>query len=631
LSQPFFTPPPDYAPAEAMRRLQQQAEQLVGRPVTDYGDLHTWSVQQREQFWPLLADFCGLQFVHRGEQVFDAADLWRSRWFADSTLNYAANLLYPRGINKDAPAVICRDESGGRETLTYGELRQRVMTLATAMREAGVQPGDRVAACLPNRIEALVAMLASASVGAVWSSCSPDFGEAALLDRFGQAEPVLLFVCHSYRYAGRHYDVAEKMQAVVSALPTVKQVVVTGESSESDWHSWGGFVAAEPAEVFEELDFNHPLFIMFSSGTTGKPKCIEHGAGGTLLQHLKEHQLHAGLKAGDRLFFYTTTGWMMWNWLASALASGCTVVLYDGSPVWSGGAEAPEALWRMAAEERINVFGTSPQYLESLRKRNFSAQAFDLSALQSVLSTGAPLSAELFDYVAEHIKADIPVYSISGGTDIIGCFVTGNPAAAVHRGEIQCAALGMDVDVADGELICNSPFPTMPLRFLNDADGSRLTAAYFSETPGVWTHGDHCEKTAAGGFRILGRSDAVLNVSGVRIGTAEIYRPLTALPEVNDAVAVKQIDPEQIVLFVVAENRSGELAGRIRKQIREQASPRHVPSVIHFVSAVPRTMNGKLAELAAANTLNGLPVTNREALLNPECLTEFNPGSANPG
>jgi len=535
-----------------------------------------------------------------------------------------------------------------KTTVTCAELYSEVSRLAQALQAAGVKPGDRVAGYLPNVPGAVIAMLAATSLGAVWSSCSPDFGVQGVVDRFGQIEPMILFAADGYFYNGKTIDLVDRLKEIAAGLPSVERVVVVpytrprpplaGIPRAVNVHDL--MAPWRPKEMtFERFPFDHPLYIMYSSGTTGVPKCIVHGAGGTLLQHLKEHQLHVDLKPGERLFYFTTCGWMMWNWLASALASRAIIVLYDGSPFVAGG----RVLFDYADAARINVFGTSAKFIDSAAKAGLKPRAsHQLKSLRALLSTGSPLVPESFDYVYREVKADLHLASISGGTDIISCFVLGNPLAPVWRGEIQCRGLGMKVEVFDdtgrplrgekGELVCTAPFPSMPVGFWNDADGAKYRAAYFEKFPGVWWHGDYIEEAASGGFVIYGRSDAVLNPGGVRIGTAEIYRQVERLDEVVESLVIAQDWPPErpadvrLVLFVRLRDGLSldeALAEKIKRWIRSNATPRHVPAKILQVPDIPRTKSGKIVELAVRNVVHGRPVKNIEALANPEALEHY--------
>ena len=614
-------------------------------PTGDYAALHRWSLERPDAFWfevahfaDVKADWAAAPVLENGHQMPGA------RWFPGARLNYAENLLHYRD---DHPALIAYNERGQRRVLSYRQLCMEVARVASGLKEIGIQPGDRVVGFLPNIPEAVIAMLAATSLGAIWSSCSPDFGIAGVLDRFGQIEPKVIFTADGYHYAGKTLDSIAPIAGVLSSLPSVTTVIVIAQVSsapdlatlEADGRRALRFeqMGSPHAKLqFQRLPFDHPLFVMYSSGTTGKPKCIVHGAGGTLLQHLKEHQLHVDLKRDDRLFYYTTCGWMMWNWLVSGLASGAALVLYDGSPTHPDNG----MLWRIAETEHISIFGTSPKYLAALEKAGYRPrERHSLPALRTLLSTGSPLSPEGFDFVYNDIKSDVQLASISGGTDIISCFALGQPFAAVRRGEMQCAGLGMAVDVVNekgeslppgekGELVCRQPFPSMPLGFWGDTDETRYRASYFERFPGVWHHGDYAARTATGGFMIFGRSDAVLNPGGVRIGTAEIYRQVEQLPEILESLCISQEwqDDVRIVLFVKL--RAGvelddSLRQRIRDHIRSHTTPRHVPAKILAVADIPRTISGKIVELAVRNVVHGLPVTNTEALANPAALDLF--------
>ncbi len=623
-----------------LARFTERVRVRYGADCNDYAGLHRWSVEAPAAFWDAVASFCDLRFKRGASRVLENGDqMPGARWFIGAELNFAENLLRWRD---ERPALIWRDESGRRRELSHAQLAAEVSRAAAGFRRLGLGRGDRVAAFLPNCIEAVVGMLATASLGAIWSSGSPDFGAAGALDRFAQIDPKLLLAVDGYCYAGKRIDVRPVVAEVASRLPALSAVVVIPYlATRPDLATipgaitWQTLTAVAGPLEFVATPFDHPLLILYSSGTTGAPKCIVHGAGGTLIQHLKEHLLHTDLRRSDRLFWFTTCGWMMWNWLVSGLASGATLLLYDGSPAWPDAA----ALWRIAAEEGVTVFGTSAKYLAGNAKAGLRpGRDFDLHRLRAVLSTGSPLAPESFDYVYERVKADVHLASISGGTDIISCFILGNPLLPVQRGELQCAGLGMAVEIYDqqghaladgcGELVCERPFPSMPSGFWGDADGKLYQAAYFERFPGVWAHGDHAERTPSGGFIIHGRSDAVLNPGGVRIGTAELYRAVETVPEVLEGLAVgERVDgDERIVLFVVL--RSGfmldaGLCAKIRLAVRKALTPRHVPSMILQVDDLPRTRNGKLAELAVRATLHGEAVPNLAALANPEALGQI--------
>ncbi|HEX4985684.1 MAG TPA: acetoacetate--CoA ligase [Burkholderiales bacterium] len=610
--------------------------------VSDSTGLYDWSVAQPEQFWTAVWDFCGVIAGTRDERVLvDADRMPGAKWFPDSRLNFAENLLRRRD---DAPAMIFRGEDKVRRSMSFAEVYDAVSRTAQALAAAGVKEGDRVAAFMPNMPETVIFMLAASSLGAIWSSCSPDFGAQGVLDRFGQIEPKVLFAVEGYHYNGKQIDTLPRVAEIARQLPSVKKTVVVSYTRECPDISdvprgvhLRDFVARYQGKpiAFRRLPFNHPLYILYSSGTTGVPKCIVHGAGGTLLQHLKEHRLHTDLKRGDRLFYFTTCGWMMWNWLASGLASEATLLLYDGSPFYPG----PNALFDFADDERMTVFGTSAKYIDALNKAGAKpVETHSLASLQTMTSTGSPLVPESFDYVYRAIKKDLLLSSISGGTDIVSCFVLGNPALPVYRGEIQCRGFGLDVRVFDedgrpvvgqkGELVCTAPFPSMPVRFWNDPDGAKYRAAYFERFPGVWCHGDYMELTARGTAVIYGRSDATLNPGGVRIGTAEIYRQVERLDEVVESLVIGQDwdNDVRVVLFVRLRESIAldeALVKKIRDTIRSNTTPRHVPAKIVQVADIPRTKSGKIVELAVRNVVHGWPVKNVEALANPEALEHY--------
>ncbi len=621
-----------------MNRFRLEAEKHAGRPLPDYAALHDWSVIETAVFWEAVWEFCGVIASKKGERVLGATTMPGAEFFPDARLNFAENLLRKVGAS---PALHFNNEGQHKRTISWDELRQSVSRFAQALRSWGVVPGNRVAAYMPNMPETIIAMLATASIGAVWSSCSPDFGPKGVLDRFGQIEPKVLIACDGYRYNGKSLPLDENLREITSELPTLEQVVIVSfigmRSEEIDAIAWDDACAAfEPSEIaFEQLPFNHPLYIMFSSGTTGAPKCIVHSAGGTLLQQLKEHVLHCDLKEGDTLFYFTTCGWMMWNWLVAGLGVGATLALYDGSPFYPNG----NVLFDYADEVGINVFGTSAKFIDALNKEGLKpGETHKLSGLRLILSTGSPLVDEGFDYVYRAIKEDVQLSSISGGTDIVSCFVLGNPVLPVWKGEIQSKGLGMAVEIwneegdqisnGKGELVCTKPFPCMPIGFWNDPQGAKYAAAYFERFPGVWHHGDFAEVTEHGGIIIHGRSDATLNPGGVRIGTAEIYAVVETLPEIREAIAVGQTwqDDVRVILFVVlteGATLSDDLVARIKSNIRTGASPRHVPAKVIAVQDIPRTKSGKITELAVRDIIEGREVKNREALANPEALDLF--------
>ena len=594
----------------------------------DYPSAHCASVRDIDAFWRWAWHECGI-LGEPGETTVDGHGVRHARFFPAAHLNVVDTLL---AGDAEVEALVGIDEMGGRRTWSRRELRMEVASIAQVMRETGIQPGDRVAAWAPNVPEVVIWALAALSIGAVVSTASPDFAPEAVLERFGQTDPRLLLVGSTYRYGGRAFDMRPSVLEVLAGLPTVERVVVIGEADALSMDTWRTWVDRDAELVTQALPFDHPGFILFSSGTTGAPKCIVHSAAGVLLKDLVEQRVHLDIVPGDRVSYYTTCGWMMWNWLVMALGTGATVVLYDGQPLYP----EPDRLLQIARDERLTFLGVSAKYIESLRLN--SVRDGDQPTLRTVASTGSPLAPELFDYVYESISRDVHLASISGGTDICGCFVLGVPTAAVHRGEIQGAALGLDVQAFDddatplpvgerGELVCTTPFPSRPLGFWGD-DGSRFSAAYFERFPGVWAHGDFISLTETGGFVILGRSDATLNAGGVRIGTAEIYRIVDALPHVSESIVVGQrwdLDT-RIVLFVVMApgvDLDDEIEASIRHEIRRRASARHVPAKIIAVSEIPRTVTGKLAELAVTDVVNGDPVRNTSGLANPECLQEF--------
>ena len=619
--------------------------------VAGYDDLYRWSVEEPEAFWAKVWSFCGVVASTRATTVVD--DITRmpgANWFPGARLSFAENLLRRSRDPEESggEALVFWNETGRQVAYTFAELRREVARLARALAAHGIEPGDRVAGFLPNLPQTVVAMLAATSLGAVWSSCSPDFGCKGVLDRFGQIRPRVLFCADGYRFGSKTFDSLERAGQVIAAIPEIETLVVIPylepEAADTSFDpravAWEDFLGEDSdgedlSLDFAQLPFDHPLYIMYSSGTTGLPKCMVHGAGGTLLQHLKELVLHTDLRPGDRIFYYTTCGWMMWNWLVSSLAVGATVVLYDGSPM------KPEAdiLFHMAAAERITHFGTSAKFLALVEKEGVVPRRdHDLSALRVILSTGSPLAPESYDYVYRDIKDDLCLSSISGGTDLISCFALGNPIAPVYRGELQTRGLGMKVEVFDeegvaktaekGELVCTQAFPSMPVAFWNDPDGSRYHDAYFDFYPGIWRHGDWAELTPRGGMIIHGRSDATLNPGGVRIGTAEIYRQVEQIDEIVESLVIGQEweDDVRIVLFVRMRPElelDDDLRDRIRRQIRANASPYHVPKKILQVADIPRTLSGKITELAVREVIHGRLVRNTDALANPESLKLF--------
>ncbi len=652
-AEPIWTPSPERIARANLTRFLAHVRlgALPGaEDVWDVGSLYRWSIARPEAFWPEVWRFCGVVADERpGRAPWDEVAVGLERmappvprlgpsWFPGARLNFAENLLRHDG---DDDALVFWNELGRRRRLSHRELRREVAAAASAFAALGIGPGDRVAGFLPNLPETVIAMLAAASLGATWSSCSPDFGAHGVLDRFGQIRPSLLICADGYRYAGKTIDSLARVREVCNQLPgTTRVVVVPYLDPRPDLGAlpgarrWDelldGHRGAEQPDYLR-LPFDHPLYIMYSSGTTGLPKCMVHGAGGTLLQHLKELALHTDLGPGDRVFYFTTCGWMMWNWVVSALAVGAAVILFDGAPL-----APPTILWDMAAEEAVTVFGTSAKYLALAEKEGLvPGQTHDLPALRAILSTGSPLAEHSYEYVHRSIKPDVHLASISGGTDIVSCFALGNPIGPVWRGELQTRGLGMAVDVfdgdgrpadgAEGELVCTRPFPSMPVAFWDDPDGSRYRAAYFDVYPGVWRHGDWARLTAHDGLAILGRSDATLNPGGVRIGTAEIYRQVEQLPEVLESLVVGQEWDGDVRIVLFVRLREGltlddSLRERIGRRIREHASPHHVPRKILQVADIPRTISGKITELAVRDVLHGRPVANVDVLANPAAL-----------
>ena len=637
---PLWTPSAERVARSRITHFMRHVADRWQVDVADYPRLYTWSIERPLDFWTAVWDFCGVIGAQGNRVAIDMDTMPGAEFFPDARLNFAENVLRQRG---SGPALLFNGENQRRRTVSHDDLRAEVARFAAALRRAGIRPGDRVGGYIANLPEAIIAALGAAAVGAVWSSCSPDFGVQGVLDRFGQIEPRLLVVCDGYLYAGQTHEILSKVAAVAERLPSVETVIVVPYIHErpnlaaaGNAVAWRDFVGDrdEPAQ-FEPLPFNHPLYILYSSGTTGVPKCIVHGHGGTLIQHVKEHQLHCDIHPGDRVFYFTTCGWMMWNWLVTALASNATLLLYDGSPFHPTG----NVLFDFADETAMTLFGTSAKFIDAVNKAGLRPiDSHRLDAVRTMTSTGSPLVPESFDFVYTHVKADIHLASISGGTDIVSCFVGGDPTSPVWRGEIQRPALGMKVAVFDdqgqsivaekGELVCTMPFPSMPVGFWNDPDGRKYRAAYFESYPGVWRHGDWVEFTRHGGFIIYGRSDAVLNPGGVRIGTAEIYRQVEQLDEIVESLVIGQQwdNDERIVLFVRLREGvalTDALQDRIRRRIRDNTSPRHVPAKIVQVTDVPRTKSGKIVELAVRDVVHGRDVKNQEALANPEALEQY--------
>jgi acetoacetyl-CoA synthetase len=605
-----------------------------------YQDLHTWSIKHPDSFWPTLCEYFHLKFDTSPHQILNYySEMMEVRWFSGAKFNFAQKLLSRRD---EHTALVSLNEDNDRHELSYAQLYAAVAQCAEGLKAAGVIQGDRVAALMPNTHYTIIAMLAATSLGAIWSSCSPDFGAQAAIDRIGQVEPKVLFICDGHQYNGKKFSSNEKIRQINNAIPTLKQLVICPNIHEEvdirdlpKAKHWDDFILPAKECEFVSLPFDHPVYIMFSSGTTGKPKCIVHGAGGTLIQHIKELGLHSDLQAKDNLCFYTTCGWMMWNWTVSALALGTTITLYEGSPTYP----TNDRMFQLIEEEKVTVFGTSAKFISSMEKVGVKPkEKHNLSHLRCILSTGSPLLPKNYDYVYEQIKNDLQLSSISGGTDIISCFALGNPMLPVYRGELQCLGLGMAVEVYDekghsvketrGELVCTMPFPSMPVSFWNDKERQAYRHAYFEHFPDVWAHGDFAEITAHHGLIIYGRSDAVLNPGGVRIGTAEIYRQVEKINDVLDSIVIGQDwqDDVRVVLFVKL--REGitldeELSNKIRTTIRQNASPRHVPAKILQVVDIPRTISGKIVEVAVRQVVHGEEVNNFQSLANPKALDYF--------
>lgn len=637
----LWTPSKERIESTNMYRFMQEINRDQGTDFKTYDDLYQWSVENLELFWAKVWEFLGIKSSTPYDRVIDdPKKMPGATWFSGARLNFAENLLRNRNDNT---ALIFRGEDRVRRTLTFNELYLETAAVASALKKAGIKPGDRVVGFIPNMPEAIIAMLAATSIGATWSSCSPDFGIKGVLDRFGQTRPRVLFTADGYFFKGKPQDSLEKIAGILKELPSIERVVVVPYVKEKpditnipSAVSFDDFKDTGATEIeFEQLPFDHPLYIMYSSGTTGLPKCMVQSGGGVLLHQLKELVLHTDLKPDDTIFYFTTCGWMMWNWLTASLATGATLVLFDGNPFHPG----PETLWQMAEDEGVTVFGTSAGYIAALKNAGVKpGKQFDLSALKAVLSTGSPLSKEDFGFIYDEVKSDIQLASISGGSDLNGCFALGNPMGPVYAGELQCRGLGMKVFAYDengqpvvgkqGELVCTAPFPSMPISFWNDDDGSRYEAAYFLDFPGVWAHGDFIEITERGGVIMYGRSDATLNPGGVRIGTAEIYRRLEQMPELEDSVVIGQNweNDVRVILFVKLKQGielNDELVKKIKADIRQNASPRHVPAKVLAVPDIPYTLNMKKVELAVRKVVHGQEVKNKDALKNPEVLDFF--------
>ncbi|MCG8441773.1 MAG: acetoacetate--CoA ligase [Caulobacterales bacterium] len=641
--QPLWRPDPERAGLSRMAAFARDAAGVDPAAADAYAKLHDWSLADPARFWSSVWDACGLKGEKGARHAVDLDRMPGARFFPDARLNAAENLIERGGASDEV--IVFWTETGRRRVWTRRDLKEKAGRFAAALAAAGVRAGDRVAAMMPNMPETVAAFLGTAWVGGAFASCSPDFGVDAVVDRFGQIEPRVLVACAGYRYKDKTYDITPKLQEIKYRMPSLEAVIVVPYEGDGrrlsgypSFHMWNDFLAVGEGggQPYAPVSFDHPLYVLFSSGTTGKPKCITHGTGRALIQHFKEHALHCDIRARDRVFFYTTCGWMMWNWLVSALGQGATIILFDGSPMAQDG----RIVFQMAEEERATFLGLAAKLIDEMRKAGLEPGAeFDLSTLRTVASTGSPLAPENFDFVYEEIKADIHLASIAGGTDIVSCFMLGDPLSPVYRGQLQRAGLGMAVEAFDekgkalkvgkpGELVCAKPFPSMPVGFWNDPDGARYHAAYFSDYPGVWRHGDWVERTKEGGFIIHGRSDATLNPGGVRIGTAEIYNQVEALDEIAESVAVGQNwqDDQRIILFVrLAENviLDAALKQKIKARIRSGASPRHVPAKIIAVEDIPRTKTGKVTELAVRDAIHGRTIKNVAALANPDALEQF--------
>jgi len=647
VTEPLWTPSEADLRDSNMMAFMDQVNRAHGLSLTDYDSLYQWSIDQPAAFWSAVWDFCDLIGDKGGPGtpvvVDDVTRIPGARWFPNGSINLARNLLRP-DWNRDADALVFWGETHVRRRLTFGEVWDQVSRIQQALISQGVRPGDRVAGYMPNIPETVIAMLACAGIGAIWSSASPDFGVQGVLDRFGQIEPKVLIAAEGYFYNGKAHDCLDKITAITERIPSVERtIIVTYTRPEPDTSGirnavlWDTLLTQVPEGTihFEPLPFDHPLYIMYSSGTTGVPKCIVHGHGGTLIQQVKEHVLHCDVKPGDRIFYFTTCGWMMWNWLVAGLAARATLLLYDGSPGYPSGS----VLFDYADAERMTLFGTSAKWVDSIRKAGLRPRdTHSLASLRVMTSTGSPLAPESFDYVYQDIKTDLQLSSISGGTDILSCFMLGSPISPVYRGEIQKRGLGMKTEVYDesghpvtgtkGELVCTQAFPSTPIGFWNDPEDRKFRAAYFDRFPGVWTHGDWVELTEHGGMIVYGRSDATLNPGGVRIGTAEIYRQVERLDEIVEALVIGQEWDNDVRVVLFVRLRDGltlddALIKAIKTHVRQNCTPRHVPAKVVQVTDIPRTKSNKIVELAVREVVHGRPVKNIEALANPEALDQF--------
>ena len=630
---------PDPNTDSHFHKFKDEINQSFDKEFSSFSDVYKWSINNPADFWGKTLKFTDVIYTGNYQHVLNNDIISPNvKWFEGSKLNFAENLLR---FKNHKPAIISMVENGSPRVITYNQLYKEVVRLSTALKKIGIKKGDRVAGFLPNIPESIVAMLATTSLGAIWSSCSPDFGEKSVTDRFSQIEPKIIFSANAYDYNGKRFNCLKKLNNILKTLPSIEQVVIIdflkikidiSDVPNSIDYDMLIDIKADSIE-FEHFPFDHPLYILYTSGTTGLPKSIVHGAGGTLLQHKKEMMLHCNIQPNDIVFYYTTCGWMMWNWLVSFLSSGAAIVLYEGSPFYPN----PKAMWDMIDKLNITIFGTSAKFIDSCKKQPISPKNFaDLKSLRMILSTGSPLVDESFDYVYNEVKNDVQLASISGGTDLISCFALSSPVLPVYRGELQCRGLGMDVDAFDangysvrnlkGELVCKTPFPSMPIYFWNDQDGDKYKNAYFNKFPDTWAHGDFIEINDHGGLKIFGRSDSTLNPGGVRIGTAEIYRVVEAFDEVSDSLVIGQDwnGDQRVVLFLKLSQDilkvDNNLTDKIKQSIHKNCSPRHVPSIIMQINDIPYTISGKKVEISVKKIIDGEDVTNRDALANPDSL-----------